>query len=218
MINVPVAGYAQGIVGAAMVAASLYARAQSRRGDRFELSQIAATFAFQTGAWVRSPNVQRMAGQNDPRGPLPTYRLVQGSDGEWLFCGALTPQFWTKLAVALGLEDMLVDERFKGAPLGIPEIDDRRELGRRVIEAFATKPRDEWLRILEDADVPRAPVMTREQWAADPHVIENELLRRDRRSGPRANATDGAPIHHAQLTWTRRRCGPGTRPAQRPAR
>ena len=176
LVNMPVAGYGQGIVGALSVAASLYARTQTQRGDRFELSQIAATFAMETIAWLRAPSVMRLAGQQDPRGPIPTYRLVQGSDGQWLFCGALTPPFWAKLAIALGLDDCLVDERFRGAPMGIANMDDRRELARRVSEAFLSKPRDEWLRILEEADVPRAPVLSREEWARDPHVAENGMM------------------------------------------
>ncbi len=176
LVNMPVAGYGQGIVGALAVAASLYARTQSQQGDRFELSQIAATFAMETIAWLRAPDVMRLAGQKDPRGPIPTYRLVQGSDGEWLFAGALTPPFWANLAIAAGLDDCLVDERFKGAPMGIANIDDRRELAQRVSAAFPSKPRDEWLQILEEADVPRAPVLTRSEWAQDPHVLENKMM------------------------------------------
>ena len=42
--------------------------------------------------------------------------------------------------------------------------------------AFATKPRDEWLKLLEEADVVCAPVYTHAEIAADPVVIENEYV------------------------------------------
>ena len=178
LLNHNVGGYSQGLLGAIAVASSLYARLRSHSGvgDRCEVSQIAGTFAMEASAWVNAETVVRMAGTLSPHGPLSTYRLVQASDGEWLFCGALTAAFWTKLAVAIGLEDCLADERFKHAPMGIADIDDRRELGQRVSDAFKTKPRDEWLRLLEEADVPRAPVASRMDWANDPHVIENNLV------------------------------------------
>jgi CoA:oxalate CoA-transferase len=174
-INVPVTSYAHGVVGAIAAAATLYARLRGAAGDRFELSAIAAAFAFENSAYVRAPSVVRLTGQQDPRGPIPTYRLVEASDG-WLFVGALTAPFWAKMAIAAGLDDCLVDERFAGAPLAVANIDDRRELARRVDAAFATKTRDEWLRILEEADVPRAPVLSREEWARDSQVAHNNML------------------------------------------
>jgi formyl-CoA transferase len=174
-INIPIAGYAQGIVGAASVAAALYARSQTGSGESFELSAVASIFQFETTAFVRSANVQRLAGQSDPRGPIPTYRLVQASDG-WLFIGALTPAFWTKLAVACGLDDLLVDQRFAGAPIAIPNMDDRKELAARLDAAFLTKRRDEWMRILEEADVPRSLVFTREEWRNDAQLNHNGMV------------------------------------------
>src|SRR5581483_8436490 len=175
-VNLPAAGYAQGILAANAAVATLYARDTSGAGDAFEVSGIAGLLFMETIAFLRGENVMRLAGHADPRGPIPTYRLVRGSDGEWLFSGALTPPFWASLAVAIGLEDCLADARFDGAPLGIANLDDRRELARRVDAAFATKPRDEWLRILEEANVPRAPALTREEFVRDPQVAHNGML------------------------------------------
>jgi crotonobetainyl-CoA:carnitine CoA-transferase CaiB-like acyl-CoA transferase len=174
-INIPIGGYAQAVIGAVMVAATLYARDHRGRGDRFELSAVAATFAMETIAWLRAEGVLRLAGQQDPKGPIPTYRLVHAKD-DWFFAGALTPPFWASMAVAAGLEAELIEPRFAGAPMGIASLDDRRELARRVDAAFATDTRDAWLQILEDADVPRAPVLAREEWARDPQVVHNRMI------------------------------------------
>jgi crotonobetainyl-CoA:carnitine CoA-transferase CaiB-like acyl-CoA transferase len=174
-INIPISGYAQGVIGAGAVAAALYARTQTGRGDAFELSRVAAIFAIQTVAYVRAAGVQRMAGRAGPRGALPTYRLVKASD-DWLFAGALTPGFWASMAVTIGLEDCLVDPRFAGAPMGIADMDARRELAERIDEAFTHRTRDEWLQILEDAGVPRAPVLSREEFVHDPQVVHNNMI------------------------------------------
>src|SRR6185295_7172410 len=98
----------------------------------------------QTIAYVRASGVQRLAGRAGPRGGIPTYRLVKASD-DWLFAGALTPGFWASLAVAIGIEDCLVDPRFAAAPMGIADMDARRELAGRLDEAFTHRTRDEWL-------------------------------------------------------------------------
>ena len=43
-------------------------------------------------------------------------------------------------------------------------------------EVFATKPRDEWLRILVDADIVCAPVYNHAEVSSDPQVIANEYV------------------------------------------
>lgn len=175
-VSTPVAGYAQAIVGAIASAASAYATARGAPADHFEVNAIAAIFAFETVSFMMSPVVPARPGTSSPRGAIPSYRLVQCSDGEWMFVGALVPAFWTKLAVAIGLEDCLVDERFAAAPIGIANLEHRDELGDRVDAAFRTKTRDEWLRILEGADVPRAPVGTREEYACDPQTVHTGMM------------------------------------------
>lgn len=74
-INLPVSGYAQGIVAANAVAASLLSRARTGAGDWFEVSGISALFAMETIAWIQGEAVVRLAGRSDPHGPIPTYRL-----------------------------------------------------------------------------------------------------------------------------------------------
>ena len=174
-VNLPIASYAHGIAAAGAVTASLYAREQSDRGDVFEVSAVAAVFAIQTGAYINAANIQRMAGRAGPRGAIPTYRLVKGTD-DWLFAGALTPGFWASMAVAIGVEDCLVEPRFAGAPMGVGDADARAELASRIDAAFATRTRTEWLDILEQANVPRAPVLTRDEFLLDPQVAHNRML------------------------------------------
>ncbi len=174
-LNLPLAGYAQAIVASNAVAATLYARARGGRGDSFEVSGVSAIFAMQTIAYLEGDAVMRRSGRVDPHGPIPTYRLVRASD-DWLFAGALTPGFWASMAVAAGLEDCLVDPRFAGAPMAVADPDDRAELARRVDAAYTARPRDEWLRILEEANVPRGPVLSREEFARDEQVAHNGMM------------------------------------------
>ena len=176
---VPIVAYATGVLAALAVAATLFDRARSGHGDHVEVSGLGGAFALQTSAYLvplGALDVIRLSDRKGtPRGPWPTYRVYEASDGEWFFLGALTPVFWTKLAVALGIEEYLADPRFEGAPLAYPASEDAQELSDRIAEIFATKPRQHWLDFLRQADVPAGPVQTRDDYLQDPQVRHNQM-------------------------------------------
>ncbi len=176
---VPVVGYATGILAAGAIAATLFDRSRSGRGDHIEVSGLGGAFALETSTYLvplGALDVIRLAGgRGDPKGPFPTYRVYRARDGEWLMLACLTPVFWTKLALAMGLDEYLVDPRFQGAPIAIPEPQDRQELSDRLAATFATEPRQHWLDFLREADVPVGPVLTRDEYLQDPQIIENGM-------------------------------------------
>ena len=176
---VPAVGYATGILAAGAIAATLFDRARSGRGDHIEVSGLGGAFALETSTYLvplGALDVIRLAGgRGDPKGPFPTYRVYRARDGEWLMLACLTPVFWTKLALAMGMDEYLADPRFQGAPIAIPEPQDRQELSDRLAETFATEPRQYWLDLLREADVPVGPVLTRDEYLQDPQIIENGM-------------------------------------------
>jgi crotonobetainyl-CoA:carnitine CoA-transferase CaiB-like acyl-CoA transferase len=176
---IPVVAYATGVLAAGAVAATLYDRTRSGRGDHIEVSGLGGAFALETSTYLVPLGlleVIRLAGgHGDPKGPFPTYRVYRASDGEWMMLACLTPVFWTKLALAMGLEEYLADPRYEGAPIAIPEAGDRQELADRLDEMFATRPRQYWLDFLREADIPVGPVLTRDEYLQDPQVLENGM-------------------------------------------
>jgi len=176
---VPVVAYATGVLAAGAVAATLFDRIRSGHGDCIEVSGLGGAFALETSTYLVPLgllDVIRLAGgHGDPKGPFPTYRVYRAGDGEWMMLACLTPVFWTKLALAMGLEECLADPRYEGAPIAIPEAQDRQELSDRLAEMFATKPRQYWLDFLWEADVPVGPVLTRDEYLRDPQVLQNGM-------------------------------------------
>lgn len=176
---VPIVAYATGVLAALAVAATLFDRARNDHGDHIEVSGLGGAFALQTSSYLVPLGalevIRLSARKGTPRGPWPTYRVYEASDGEWFFLGALTPVFWTKLAVALGIEEYLADPRFETAPLAYPVPEDAQELSDRIAGIFATKPRQHWLDFLRQADVPAGPVQTRDEFFQDPQVIHNGM-------------------------------------------
>ena len=111
-----------------------------------------------------------------PQGGLPSYRMYPCADGKWLHIGCLTREFWDKLAVALNLLELATEPEFESAPSGWSTDQDRESamdlIGNRLLE----RPRDHWLSVLAEADVPAAPVLTTQQYMDLPQVRQSGLV------------------------------------------
>src|SRR5262249_17763513 len=119
-----------------------------------------------------------------PGGANPTYSRYVCADGRWLFMGALTPKFQDRAFAVLGLTDLLADPRVAGVHLRLLAPDNRGWVRARIAEAFASRPRAEWLELLAAADCPSGPLEDREHWLDHPQV---------RAIGARVDVDD--PVH-----------------------
>lgn len=173
----PAASYSAGILGATAATAAILARRNGGLGQQVEVSMLAGAFSLQTGALVRHEEmIPLFGGPQDPLGPIPCYRLFRTSDGHYLFIACGNQTFWNKLALAIGRPDLVADPRFDNAPWGIlPK--HRQALKDILVPVIAARPRDEWLRILRENDIPCAPVMTRHQFIEDVQVRSLNMRR-----------------------------------------
>ncbi len=98
------------------------------------------------------------------------YGVFKAGDGKPFTLGiAHENWFWDRLCRAMGLEDYV----------GIPSVERhqrRKELVEKLEYVFSQKTRDEWMKILIEADVPVAPVKTPEQALEDPQVIFRQMI------------------------------------------
>jgi crotonobetainyl-CoA:carnitine CoA-transferase CaiB-like acyl-CoA transferase len=165
----PAASYSTGVMGAVAAVASLLTR-RDGAGQAAEVSMLAGAFSLQTGGVMRHEKMTSLyQGPQDPLGPIPCYRLFEASDGRYLFIACGNATFWNKFALALDRPDLVADPRFEGAPWGIPK--ENWQTLKDILEPIIrTRPRDEWLRILREADVPSAPVMTRREFIDHPQT------------------------------------------------
>ena len=169
-LHFPAASYSAGVLGATAAVAALCARDAGGGGQLVEVSLLAGAFSLQTGGIMRHEKMTRMyEGPLDPLGPIPCYRLFRAADGEYLFvaCGNVT--FWNKLALAIERPELVSDARFDGAPWGVPS-QHRQALKDLLQGIIATRPREDWLRILRENDIPCAPVLSRTDFINHPQV------------------------------------------------
>jgi crotonobetainyl-CoA:carnitine CoA-transferase CaiB-like acyl-CoA transferase len=171
---IPIASYGAAFIASSAISAALFERDQSQQGQHLEVSWLAGVFAMQTGATLDHPDMLRFfSNRQDPLGPIPAYRLYQASDA-WLFVACGNATFWNKFCLALEHPEWTADPRYDKAPWGIlPE--DRRELIDTIATVMVTKPREEWLRILRENDVPAAPVTSRQEFIEHPQIIHNGM-------------------------------------------
>jgi crotonobetainyl-CoA:carnitine CoA-transferase CaiB-like acyl-CoA transferase len=159
--------YYTAAIAAQAVLAALFARHRTGRGQRIETSLLRGVLALQSGIAIDYPGKPTLLREN------PTYRLYQGSDGQWFFVACGNQSFWAKLCIALGMQEFTDDPRFASWLL---RIQNSEALLPIIEKRFGEKPRAEWLEILAAHDIPSAPVMTIQQFMDDPGVQAQDMM------------------------------------------
>ena len=157
----PLIWYGQGVLGASAIGAALLERQTSGKGQAVTVSGLHGLSEVSGPVRVLD---QPPLPRGQPLGASPSYRLYECADGQWFFLGALFANFYLKVFQALGIEQHW--ERLALDPM----------LARDTLVAtFRTRPRTEWLQILQDHGAPCAPVGSREAWFAGDAVAHGGL-------------------------------------------
>ncbi len=123
--------------------------------------------------------VASIKGRNMPRheqinaDPLRNYYCCQ--DGKW-FSQTQPPgeERWKKECSIIGHPELADDPRYDSREKRMVR---SAELVPIFNKEFATKPRDEWLRLFREADLIAAPVNTCMEAVHDPHLLDNEYIK-----------------------------------------
>ena len=170
----PQVQYGQAMLGAGALAAALYAKLRTGRGQTLEVSGLHGVAAVESGGTIKAGEMFRLGGRGS-RGGVPNYRLYECADGKWFFLGTLTPQFFLKALEATDMLHLMALEGVEGEFTNLL----KPGVNQQVIEAlearFKEKPRQEWLDILQEAGVPRGPVGTLEEWFNSETVRANGM-------------------------------------------
>lgn len=167
--------YAQGAWAATCALAALLERERSGRGQTVTVGGLHGALITSTGSLCIDPTLPPRNTATGPGGANPCYTRYVCSDGAWLFLGALTPKFIDRAFAVLGIADVLEDPRIGGDRDRLYEPDNRDWVRARMAESFASLPRDEWLRLLAEADCPAGPLERRDGWLDHPQIVENDL-------------------------------------------
>lgn len=149
-----------GMLLAVGICAALAERASSGVGQVVDAAMVDGTALLNSFLY----GMRAMGLWGDERGRnildtgAPFYEVYETADGKWIALGAIEPQFYANLVKRLGLD------------LDPAAQNDRSQwpaLREQLAALFATRTRDEWCELLEDAEACFAPVLS--PWEAPEH-------------------------------------------------
>src|SRR5262245_18534469 len=156
------------------VAAALFRRERTGQGTEVDVSLLA------TAMWVLSPDIVAalLYGFTLPASgemkitPNPLVGNYQCADGRWIVLMMLqSERFWPHFAETVGRQDLL--QRY---PTAEARQSARQEIAEELARHFATRPRDEWAKILRASECIWGPLQTPLELADDPQVQANGYL------------------------------------------
>ncbi len=168
--EVPMARPAQGdhTTGLALVGAIL---AALRLAERSGEGQTVETSLFETAVWTQATDYSTTAVDRAPvrrrsrqQMIIPTANRYPCGDGKWLVMNMPADSAWPRLCRAIGLEQLLEDERFETKK-------DRFQNMAAIVDAIdmalSAKSRDEWGEIFDDQNFIWGPVLALHEVAED---------------------------------------------------
>lgn len=174
--SVQLGDMAGGLTAALGILAAVHEAGRTGRGRHVDVSLTEACQAFTV-----LPAAESLAAGTVPRpgrdlltGGNPAYRYHRCRDGRWLAVGALEPKFRERLLALVGCQDG--DLAWDGADCEDP-------LHGRLEEVFATRDRDEWVALLEEADACVEPLLEQHEVFHHPLHRERGMVRQARVPG-----------------------------------
>jgi crotonobetainyl-CoA:carnitine CoA-transferase CaiB-like acyl-CoA transferase len=163
---VPVLSYVQGALGAAAIAAALVGRGADGPGRSVVVTGLHAVGASQESLMLAAEDGTEILSVGKRLNGAPNFRIYRAGDGNWFYLAALTPGLFFRALEILDRMDVLVREDVAGEFTNLLRPGVATAVGADLAVTFATRPRADWLRLLADAQIPAAPVSTREEWLA----------------------------------------------------
>ena len=148
---------------------ALFARERTGRGQKVETSQLELQIAMQSIHLV----FRESAGSEETRVRRPPQQAYATSDGRHMVVMPYTEDDWQALGRLLDLPELAGDSSLntRGGRESAAE-----RFASEIAAAFASRPLTDWDAALEEAGIPHAPVLSREEFARHPHVWENQFL------------------------------------------
>lgn len=172
-LGLPIGDMSGGIFGAIAILSALHERATTGRGRLIDVSLYDGTMSLlgylSQLAFLTGQDPQPMGSAHPSVVP---YDAFPASDGT-IIIACLADGFWPKLCNALGCPEMGADPRFATMAL---RREHRAEIEPRIAAITAMRTVAEWQHLLEEYDVPHAPVLGVTAALSHPHAAAREMV------------------------------------------
>jgi crotonobetainyl-CoA:carnitine CoA-transferase CaiB-like acyl-CoA transferase len=151
----------------------LLERARTGHGVKVEASLFDTAVAFLgyflQGYWQRGTEPERPGSGHESLCP---YQVFETSDHP-LILGVANDALWQAFCKVAGVPEIANLPQFK---TGADRVRNRAETVTTVQKLMLTRPRAEWLRVLDEAGIPCSPVNTLGELSAHPHTRESGMV------------------------------------------
>ena len=148
---------------------ALWEREKTGLGQRVNTSLLQAAVAMQS--------VDLVLAEDDPthipESANPAYGAYRCADGVYINVVALADHQFARMLTVLDLDHMNQDPRARDP---YQKMEWRGEMYQVLEGIFETKTSEDWLGILNGADVPCGPILDRAEVYEEPQIVENQML------------------------------------------
>lgn len=160
-----------GITTAQAVTSALLHKERTGEGQHVRVSMLDAVIAF---LWASDFGGQTFVDREVSTQRAATFiDLIYETKTDYISVSAMTNTQWHALAGAVGHPEWADDERFSTPAQRDLNANERLGLTQ---EALLNRSAEQWLRLLDDAGVPCAPVLKRREVIEHPQVVASDLL------------------------------------------
>jgi crotonobetainyl-CoA:carnitine CoA-transferase CaiB-like acyl-CoA transferase len=173
-MGISLSDHLTGMMAAYGILGALMAREKTGHGQRVETSLLAASIAFLGENAARFFETGKTPSRETRARSAQVYAFVD-CDGQGFVVHLSSPtKFWQGLTRVAGHPEWQEDARFKS---NRDRQENYRVLHGLLAEIFGARERKHWLALLQEQDVPAAPINTLDEVFADPQVKHLGLKR-----------------------------------------
>ncbi len=166
--------YSGGYVAAIALLAGLHGARRDGIGSDCDVSLYDNALSLLTyiATWSLTAGFKQERTRHSAHPSLVPFQNFQTADG-WLVVGCAKEKFWVRLCKALGMSDLAEDPRFDSFAA---RTEHRDELLALLEAEFRTETTEKWLKRLDAADVPCAPILSLADALAEPHAVARQMI------------------------------------------
>ncbi len=172
--GVPVGDFCAGLYAGYTVMAKLLQVRETGRGGYIDCSMLGSLIgvaALQTSEYFGSGALPQALGSAHPRNA--PYRAFKASD-DYFIIAAGNDKLWAEVADAVGMPELVSDERFTTQPLRAANQEAMLHL---LQPAFESKTAAYWLQEMDSRGVPCSPINNYAEILTNEHIAHQQLVR-----------------------------------------
>ena len=172
-MGIPMGDLAAGIFAVIGILSAIQARNSFGVGRKIDISMLDCQLALMTYRaqyYFLAGEIPKPVGSGHVSSiPIRAFKTKD----DYLVIDSGGDQFWGKLCKALGIEELADDPKFNSRQQRLKHKDEVMDILEKI---FATKPREEWLKILLEAGVPHGPVNNLAEALSDSVVSHRKMV------------------------------------------